>query len=99
MEQSITLNIPSVISNEEKELILGVFTSMDGWLAANNGYFWYGNSPDSPYIYAEFQSGGLVVTGCVDEVLWIGWIIKFCAKLSIALQREVYDAGIGEWTQ
>ena len=92
MEQSITLNVPYDLSENECKAVMSVYTSMDGWINAENGCYWYGNSPGAPYIYVSSEPSGLVVTGNVDEMIWLGWITKFCAKLSIALNREVYDA-------
>ena len=71
---------------------MSVYESMDGWTNAENGCFWYGNSPGAPFINVSSEPSGLVVVGNVDELIWFGWVTKFCAKLSIALNREVYDA-------
>ena len=92
MEKSITLNVPSDLSESECKAVMSVYESMDGWIDADDGCFWYGGSPGSPSIYVSSEPSGLVVTGNVDEMIWLGWVTKFCAKLSIALSKEIYDA-------
>jgi hypothetical protein len=92
MDQSITLNVPIDLTDRESKAVLAVYRSMNGWINAENGIYWYGNSPGAPFINVSSEPSGLVVTGNVDEMLWLGWITKLCAKLSIALNREIYDA-------
>jgi hypothetical protein len=92
MEQTITLNMPYDLSESECKAVMTVYESMDGWINADNGIYWYGNSPGAPFINASSEASGLVVTGSIDEIIWLGWITKLSAKLSIALNREIYDA-------
>ena len=92
MDQSITLNLPYDLPRSDWEKVMNVYESMDGWLGNSEDAFWYGNSPGEPFIYVSSEPSGLVVTGNVEEQLWLGWVSKLCAKLSITLGREVYDA-------
>ncbi len=92
MEQSITLNLPYDLPESDWDKVMSVYESMDGWLGNSKEAFWYGNSPGASFIYVSSEPSGLIVTGNVDEILWVGWVSKLCAKLSFALKREVYDA-------
>lgn len=92
MEQSITLNLPYDLSDSEWEKVTRVYEGMDGWLGNSEEAFWYGNSPGAPFIYVSSEPSGLVVIGSVEEHLWLGWVSKLCARLTIALGREIYDA-------
>lgn len=92
MEQSITFNLPYDLPQSDWDKVISVYESMNGWLGNSEEAFWYGSGPSAPFIYASSEPSGLVVTGNVDEMLWVGWVSKFCAKLSFALEREVYDA-------
>lgn len=69
---------------------MSVCEEVDVWLNVDNGSFWYGNSLGTPFIYVSSGPSGLVVTGGVDESIGIGWMTKFCAQLSIPLNREIY---------
>ena len=92
MEQSITLNLPYDLSKSEWDKVSTVYKSMDGWLNNNEQAYWYGTEEDNEYIYASVEPSGLVICGKVNEMIWLGWVTKICAKLSCALNREIYDA-------
>ena len=92
MEQSITLNIPHDLSDEEWEKISEVYRSMDGWIEGKDFPYWYGTESDDRYISVSYEPSGLLFTGRVRDDLWVGWLTQICAKLSIALKREVHDA-------
>jgi hypothetical protein len=92
MDQTITLNLPYDLADSDWKKVSAVYESMDGWLGNSEEAFWYGNSPGSPSLYVSSEPSGLVVTGNVEAPLWLGWVSKLCAKLSVALGREVYDA-------
>ena len=92
MEQTITLNLPYDLSDQDWIKVSAVYAEMDGWQEGEDFPCWYGSPNDSQYITASSEPSGLVVSGKVNELIWLGWVTKLCAKLSIALNREVYDA-------
>ncbi len=94
MEYSITLNMPNDLSDSEWNKVTEVYKQMDGWLDGLDYPSWYGTESDAQYIIASIEPSGLVIYGKINQLLWFGWVTKLCAKLSIALGREVYDAEI-----
>jgi len=92
MELSITLNLPNNLSEQEWEEVSAVYKSMDGWLDNNEQAYWYGTEEDSEFISASVEPSGLVISGKVNQIIWLAWCTKLCAKLSHALNREIYDA-------
>jgi hypothetical protein len=92
MDQFITLNIPQDLSDEGWEKISEVYKSMDGWIEGKDFPYWYGTEEDDRYISVSFEPSGLLFSGKVNDDLWVGWLTQMCAKLSIALGIEVYDA-------
>jgi hypothetical protein len=40
------------------------------------------------------EPSGLLAVGNTDPLLFKGWIIKLCAKLTAAFWKEVYDAEV-----
>ena len=94
MHHSITLNIPYDLPDADWHKIAAVYKSMDGWLENPDGPSWYGTDQDARYIYASVEPSGLVIEGEIDAILWTGWITVICARLSLALGREVHDAGM-----
>ena len=94
MEQSITLNLPYDLSDNDWEKVSIIYKNMGGWLNNTEQAYWYGTEQDKQYIYASIEPSGLVISGKVNEMIWLGWVTKLCAKLTHALGREVYDAEI-----
>ncbi|GAD03220.1 hypothetical protein [Agarivorans albus] len=92
MEQSITLNIPQNLTDEQWEKISEVYRSMDGWLEGLNFPYWYGSEGEEKFISVSFEPSGFLFTGNVSHDFWVGWMTQICAKLSLALGQEVYDA-------
>jgi hypothetical protein len=92
VHQSITLNVPYDLPDDDWKKIVTVFKSMDGWLESQNCQFWYGTEKDARYIYASVEPSGLLIAGEIDSMLWTGWITVLCAKLTLALVREIHDA-------
>ena len=92
MNKSITLNIRYDISESEWEKIGEVYRSMDGWLEGQQSPCWYGVEGDLRYIWASVEPSGVLFEGEIETRLWIGWLTVLCAKLTLALQREVHDA-------
>ncbi|KZN70399.1 hypothetical protein N478_00415 [Pseudoalteromonas luteoviolacea S4060-1] len=43
---------------------------------------------------ASSEPSGPVVTGNVDDNLWIGWLAVFCSKLALSLGTEIHDTEI-----
>jgi len=89
---NITLNFPYTLSADEWEKVSKVYGELDGWIDYLEYACWYGKESDERYIIASVEPSGLVLVGKIEEHLWIGWITMLCAKLSVALNREVYDA-------
>ncbi|TXC79678.1 hypothetical protein FRZ40_35590 [Paraburkholderia azotifigens] len=92
MEQSITLNVPTNLSPEDWGKVAAVFRTLDGWLGDPHGAYWYGREGDARYICASAEPSGLLLCGQVESSLWCSWLTVLCARLSLALGGEVYDA-------
>jgi hypothetical protein len=92
MIQEITLNIRYDIPECEWKIISDVYSGMDGWLESDDLARWYGTEDDAKYIWASVGAGGVQFAGRIDGHLWAAWISALCAKLSIALGREIKDA-------
>lgn len=94
MRQDITLNIPYDLSNEEWEKVAAVYASLDGWLGDPDGPAWYGREGDARYIGSSVEPSGIQFFGEVETLLWTGWLTVLCARMSLALGREVHDAEV-----
>ncbi|UDL05995.1 hypothetical protein [Marinobacter sp. CA1] len=90
--QSITLNVPFDLPDEDWDKIMAVYREMDGWIEGKDFPYWYGIEGDAQFILVSAEPSGLVFSGNVNHDFWIAWITKICAKLSLALNREVHDA-------
>jgi len=69
-----------------------IYASMDGWLDNEYGPAWFGREGDTRYIWASVEPSGIQFCGEVETPLWIGWLTVLCARMSLALGREVHDA-------
>ena len=95
MEQSITLNVPINSSSEDWQKIAAVYSTLDGWLGWDSDIpHWYGHDGDVRYIWASAEPSGLLFCGQMESLLWTGWVTVLCAKLTLALGREVHDASV-----
>lgn len=92
MEQTITLNLPNDLSDSDWEKVSTVYKQMDGWIDSHDYPRWFGTEEDEQYIWASVEPGGLQLFGKIDKSIWIGWITVLCAKLTLALGREIHDA-------
>ncbi len=92
MHQSITLNVPHDLTDEEWAKVAAVYASMDGWREGEALPTWYGTEADQAYIIASAEPSGLLLEGLLEPDLWTGWLTVLCARLSLALGREVHDA-------
>lgn len=92
MEQSITLNVPTNLSPGDWRKVAAVYKTLDGWIADPDNACWYGHEDHLRYIWASAEPGGLLFCGRVESSLWTGWVTVLCARLSLALGREVHDA-------
>ena len=92
MEKSITLNLSYDLPDSEWEKVSAVYKEMDGWVENAKLPCWYGTENDKEFICASVEPGGLLIAGTVSDMLWLGWVSKLCAKLTLALGREIYDA-------
>lgn len=92
MNQEITLNIRYDISESEWKTVFDVYRNMDGWLESDDLARWYGTEDDAKYIWASVEPGGIQLVGKIDGYLWEAWITVLCARLSVALGREIHDA-------
>lgn len=91
MNQEITLNIRYDVSESEWKTVSDVYRSMDGWLGPDDLPRWYGTEDNSKYILASVEPGGIHFVGQVDSALWASWLTVLCARLSLALGREIHD--------
>lgn len=94
MNQSITLNLPYDLAGSEWAKVLAVYESMGDWVPGQAVACWFGPPGSSRYLAASIEPSGLLLDGNVDPVLFRGWVTKLCAKLTLALGREVYDAEV-----
>ena len=92
--KSITLNLPYDLTTEEWKKVTNVFEQLDGWMNHSKYMCWYGTEENEEYIWASVEPSGLLLHGRISDDIWVGWVSKLCAKLSVALAREVYDAEI-----
>ena len=92
MNQSITLNLPFDLSEVESVKIMAVYREMDAWIENEELPCWFGKLNDTKFIVASLEPSGLLLEGNLDPLLFRGWITKLCAKLTLALGREIYDA-------
>ena len=93
MEQTITLNLPDDLSDADWKKVYSVFEQMDGWIDGYDDPYWFGTEDDERYIWASEEPSGLLLCGEIEDIIWIGWITVLCAKLTLALGREIHDAG------
>lgn len=93
MKQSITLNLPVNLSPQEWQKVTSVYESLDGWLGPQSEIpYWYGKEGESRYISASAEPSGLLLEGQIEPLFWTGWLTLLCARLSLALGREIHDA-------
>ncbi|MDA8522943.1 hypothetical protein [Acidovorax sp. NCPPB 4044] len=94
MRHEITLNIPYDLSDEQWAKVMDIYASLDGWLGDRNEPAWYGREGDERCIGASVEPGGIQFFGEVETPLWTGWLTVLCARMSLALGREVHDAEV-----
>lgn len=94
LRQEITLNIPYDLSEKEWESVAAVYASLDGWLGAPDVPAWYGREGDARHISASVEPSGIQFYGELEAPLWTGWLTVLCARMSLALGREVHDAEV-----
>lgn len=92
VDQDITLNVPIDLTEAEWAKIGEVYKSMDGWTEVVPGPAWYGKEGDPQWIWASAEPSGLQFCGNLESAHWISWITVLCARLTLALGREVHDA-------
>ncbi|RYX80072.1 hypothetical protein EON83_30185 [bacterium] len=92
MQQSITLNIPYDLPQEDWGKISSVYQTLDGWIEHAEWPSWYGNEGDDKYIVVSSEPSGLLFTAEVESSLWTTWVSVLCSRLTLALGREVRDA-------
>jgi hypothetical protein len=93
--QSITLNLPINLTDQQWAKVGEVYASLDGWRGTHpvsGSPHWYGFESDAQFIGASAEPSGLLIEGNVDSRLWVGWISVMCARLSLALNMEIHDA-------
>lgn len=91
---SITLNLPYDLSESEWNKVEEVYRSIDGYLAPVDGSCpsWFGEEGSSRFICVSIEPSGLLCEGVIGTPLWCGWVSLLCARLSLALGREIRDA-------
>ncbi len=92
MRQEITLNVRYDISQQQWAKVGAVYRSMDGWIEDEHGPAWYGREGDARFIWASVEPCVIQFCGELETPILIRWLTVLCAKLSIALGREVHDA-------
>lgn len=92
MHQSITLNIPINSPANDWDTIANIYPTLDGWMPETEWPCWYGQEEEVSHIIVSAEPSGLIFSGEVEPSLWVGWVSVLCAKLSLALGREVHDA-------
>lgn len=92
LNHEITLNLRYDIPESEWKTVSDIYSSMDGWIGADDLPQWYGSAEDSKYILASVEPGGIQFIGRMDAALWTSWLTVLCARLSLALGREIHDA-------
>lgn len=92
MSESITLNVPYELAEFEWAKVIAVYETMDDWVPGQAVPCWFGPLGDPRCLTASVEPSGLLLEGNVDPLLFRGWVTKLCAKLTLALGREVYDA-------
>lgn len=92
MNHQITLNVPYDILEREWQLVSDIYRNMDGWLGTEDLPRWYGTEADEKYICASVEPGGIQFSGKMEGALWTSWFTVLCARLSVALDREIHDA-------
>jgi len=94
MQQSITLNLPDDLSDSQWSEVMAVYRSMDGWVGEQDLPCWFGPVDGSQFVAASVEPSGLLLEGDLEPLLFRGWVTKLCARLTLALGREVYDAEV-----
>lgn len=94
MPHVITLNQRYDWPESDWQKAYAVYQTMPGWQSSQAIPCWFGGQGDAQYIVASVEPSGLVVEAQLDTALWVGWLTMFCARLSLALGREVYDAEV-----
>lgn len=92
MRQSITLNLPYDLAEADWAKVMVVYESMDDWVPGQSMPCWFGPLDSAAYLAASIEPSGLLLEGNVEPLLFRGWVTKLCARLTLALGREVYDA-------
>jgi len=94
MSESITLNLPYDLADADWAKVMEVYGSMDEWVPNQPVPCWFGPLDGARYVAASVEPSGLLLAGNIDPLLFRGWVTKLCAKLTLALNREVYDAEV-----
>jgi hypothetical protein len=94
MQHAITLNIPIDSPPGDWDAIARVYPTLPGWLATTEWPSWFGQEGDPRFISVSAEPSGLLFTCEADNDFWTGWVSVLCARLSLALGREVRDASI-----
>ncbi len=93
-DHNITLNLPYDLSDDDWKKVVTVYKSINGYIepTENNVPSWYGTESDAQYICVSVEPSGLLCEGNIGAEIWTGWFTQICARLSLALNREVSDA-------
>ena len=94
MPNVITLNLRYDWPESDWAKVYAVYQSMPGWQPGQAVPAWFGGHGDVQYIVASVEPSGLVLEARLDAAFWVGWLTLFCARLSLALGREVHDAEV-----
>jgi hypothetical protein len=94
MPHVITLNLRYDWPESDWQKAYAVYQTMPGWQPGEATPSWFGGQDDAQHIVASVEPSGLVLEAQLDAALWVGWLTMFCARLSLALGREVHDAEV-----
>jgi len=89
---NIILNLPPDLSDDEWAKVSQVYSSIEGFIEGSELPCWFGEDGNSRYICVSAEPSGLLCFGRIEEGIWVGWVSQICARLSLALGREVSDA-------
>lgn len=92
MPHTITLNLRYDWPQSDWQKVYAVYQTMPGWQPGQAIPRWFGGGDDAQYIVASVEPSGLLLEAQLDVKLWIGWLTTLCARLSLALGREIHDA-------
>ena len=88
------LNLHYDLPTEEWQKVARVFKSMEGYIdrtGCSEDYpSWFGEDGSEKFIALKVEASGFAISSRMNEGVWTAWITKLCARLSLALGKEVH---------